>query len=146
MYNLLKLQSSTSKMKGIISLILRAMLLVLMVYYWSTSIIGCLAFEIVKFSSSAKDDTLKLLCIADTRYDWCSFNHIGKTCKIEWKKLSKGSWKSNQECTGFDQRVKISAPTFGSCALELQNLTSKGKMIFNKKISSFYTFTFLCFI
>ena len=124
------------------SFILRATLCVLLIYYWSSGMLGCLAFEIAQFSSIPKavseGDTLKLICIADTPYEWCNFNHDKKSCRIEWKKLSENEWKKNIECSDFDQRSSKNfnhAPTLGSCALELYNVTSEGMIVLQKYYS-----------
>ena len=129
-------------MKSMASFILRATLCVFLIYYWSSGMLGCLAFEIAQFSSIPKavseGDTLKLICVADTPYDLCSFNHDEKSCRIEWKKLSENSWKRNFECSDFDQRSSKNfnyAPTRGSCELELYNVTSKGMIVLQKYYS-----------
>ena len=93
-------------------------------------ILGCEAFEIVKFSPSSEiisdGDTLKLSCIADAQYEWCRFSHGENTCKIQWINLPKGRWKKEVECSGFDGRVKISALTFGMCSLKIDKITLEG--------------------
>ena len=120
-------------MKAMASFMLRAILMVLLIYYWSSGMLGCLAFEIIQFTSLPKTvsegDTLKLICVADAPYDWCCFHQNEKSCRIEWKKLSKMKWKKNIECSDFVQRTSKDfnyAPTRGLCALEIYNVTSEG--------------------
>ena len=123
-------------MKSMASFILRATLCVLLIYYWSSGMLGCLAFEIDQFRSLPKTvsegDTLKLICVSDAPYDWCCFHQGEKSCRIEWKKLSKQTWKKNIECSDFDQRTSKDfryAPTRGMCALEINNITSEGMIV-----------------
>lgn len=105
-------------------------LLIVLYYYLLIGILGCEAFEIVKFSPSSEiisdGDTLKLSCIVDAQYEWCRFSHGENTCKIQWINLPKGRWRKEIECSGFDERVKILALTFGMCSLKIDEITYEG--------------------
>ena len=123
-------------MKAMASFILRAILFVLLIYFCSSGMLGCFAFEIDQFRSLpeivSEGDTLKLICVSDAPYDWCCFHQREKTCRIEWKKLSKLTWKRNIECSDFDQRTNKDfryAPTRGMCELEINNITSEGMIV-----------------
>ena len=111
-------------------LFFRMSLLIMLYYYLFIGFLGCKAFEIVKFSPSTEiisdGDKLKLSCIADAQYEWCCFSHGENTCKIEWIKLPKGRWRKDIKCSGFDERVKISALTFGMCSLHIDEITYAG--------------------
>ena len=125
----------------------KMILLLVLYYYLSIGILGCAAFGIVKFAPSSKiisdGDTLKLSCIADAQYEWCRFSHGENTCKIQWINLPKGRWRKDIYCSGFDERVNVSALTFGMCSLKIDKITDEGIVPLScfQKVKKIFLFT-----
>ena len=68
-----------------------------------------------------------MTCNTDDYYEWCKFIHNDKFCDFQWKRDVQNI--TTLECSDFEGRARFIGEYLNyECGLELDNVTSQGKL------------------